>query len=313
MVGCGRRTSWLASGVVLLAIGCGGGGGGDTKPELPNPPPPAEFVASGFTGPEGLCFDSRGNLYVGSTTGTITRITPDGTRSVFAETGRSLAGLATGPQDEIFAAAFNTGEVLAVSQNGVIRVATSGLDSPNAIVFDPLQRALVSAFGLGGAPQVALIQDDGTFQTLTVEIPSPNGMAFGLDGLLYVADTFMNRVVRLEIDRFGQATTDPELYASGLSLPDGIAFDQAGNLYVAGNGIISVITADPDRALIRFATQGFIDYPASLAFLIDPANGRPENTLYFTNYGFPLGSGTSVGSIFTQIRGQQLFAPIPPR
>lgn len=311
MVGCGRRRISLAV-AVAVAAGCGGGGGGDTKPELPNPPPPAELVAGDFVGPEGLCFDSHGNFYVGSTTGRITRIAPDGSRSVFAETERLLAGLATGPQDEIYAAAFNTGEVLAISQEGVLRVATFGLDSPNGIVFDPQQRALVSAFGIGGDPQVALIQDDGTFQTLTVEIPSPNGMAFGIDGLLYVADTFMNRIVRLEIDRFGQAVTDPEVYASGLSLPDGIAFDQAGNLYVAGDGLITVITADPARELVPFATRGALDYPASVAFLIEPSNGRPENTLYFTNYGFPLGSGSTVASIFTNIRGQQLYAPILP-
>src|SRR5690606_27717929 len=148
------------------------------------------------------------------------------------------------PQDEIFAAAFNTGEVIAVSQDGVLRVATFGLDGPNAIVFDSQQRPIVSATGLGGDPQVVFIEEDGTYQTITVKIPSPNGLAFGPDGRLYVADTSMNRVARLEIDRSGQAATDPEVYASGLGLPDGIAFDQKGNLYVAGDGIITVITPD---------------------------------------------------------------------
>jgi sugar lactone lactonase YvrE len=265
---------------------------------------------SDLVGPEGLCFDGAGNLYIGSTTGRITRVTPQGGRSVFAETGRSLAGLAAGPQDEIFAAAFNTGEVLAVSQDGVVRVATFGLDAPNGIVFDEEQRALVSAFGLSGFPQVAVIEFDGTWRTLTSRIPSPNGMAFGVDRRLYVADTFMNRVVRLDIDRFGGAT-DPEVYASGIGLPDGIAFDQAGNLFVAGDGIITVVTADPDREIIAYGTTGALDYPASLAYLITP-NGKPENTLYFTNYGFPLGSGTSVGSIFVGIRGLPLNAPLAP-
>lgn len=313
MVGCGSgRTMVGAVTAAFFAVACGGGGSDSgTTQSLPDPPPAAEFRVSQLEGPEGLCFDSHGNLYIGSTTGRITRVTPDGAQSVFAETGRSLAGLAAGPQDEIFAAAFNTGEVLAVSQDGVIRVATFGLDGPNGIVFDDQQRALVSAIGLGGDPQVVIIQPDGTYQTLTALIPSPNGMAFGPDGKLYVADTFMNRIVRLEIDRFGQAATEPEVYASGVGLPDGIAFDEAGNLYVAGDGIIIVITS-ADRNFVAYGTTGAIDYPASLAFLISPDNGRPENTLYFTNYGFPLGTGTTVGSIFTGIRGQQLYAPIPP-
>jgi sugar lactone lactonase YvrE len=312
MVGCGSgRMVVAAVTATVFAVACGGGGsdGGETQ-SLPNPPPAAEFRVGQLEGPEGLCFDSVGNLYIGSTTGRITRVAPDGSRTIFAETGRSLAGLATGPQDEIFAAAFNTGEVLAVSQDGVIRVATFGLDGPNGIVFDDRQRALVSALGLGGDPQVAIIQPDTTYQTLTTLIPSPNGMAFGPDGQLYVADTFMNRIVRLEIDGPGQAGTTPEVYASGIGLPDGIAFDEQGNLYVAGDGIIVVITAG-DLNFISYGTTGAIDYPASLAFLI-AENGRPENTLYFTNYGFPLGSGTTVSSIFTGIRGQQLNAPIRP-
>jgi hypothetical protein len=311
MVGCGSgRMVVGAVTVAAFAVACGGGGSdGGTTQSLPSPPPAAELRVGGLEGPEGLSFDSLGNLYVGSTTGRITRVTPDGTRSIFAETGRSLAGLAAGPQDEIFAAAFNTGEVLAVSQDGVVRVATFGLDGPNGIVFDEQQRALVSAIGLGGDPQVVIIQPDTTYQTLTALIPSPNGMAFGPDGLLYVADTFMNRIVRLELDRFGQGATAPEVYASGVGLPDGIAFDEQGNLYVAGDGVIIVITAG-DRNFVSYGTTGAIDYPASLAFLISPDNGRPENTLYFTNYGFPLGTGTTAASIFTGIRGLQLNAPI---
>src|SRR5262249_46851112 len=148
---------------------------------LPDPAPPAETVVGGLVGPEGLCFDSHGNLYVGSTTGRVTRVSPEGATSVLAETGRSLAGLATGPHDEIFAAAFNTGEVLAVSQDGTIRVATSGLDSPNGITFDREQRPLVSAFGIGGFPLIALIEPNATFQALTEDVPSPNGIAFGSD------------------------------------------------------------------------------------------------------------------------------------
>jgi sugar lactone lactonase YvrE len=187
----------LAVAMVLGLVACGGGGGGNPADRLPDPVPPAQSEVFGLTGPEGLTFDSNGVLYVGSTTGRITRVASDGSTSVFAETGRSLTGLAAGPQNEIFAAAFDTGEVLAISQNGVMRVATSGLDSPNGIVFDSAQRALVSATGLHGHPQIAMIMPDTTYQTLSVQVPSPNGMAFGTDGLLYVADTVMNRVVRM--------------------------------------------------------------------------------------------------------------------
>ncbi len=311
---------WMRGGIAALAasglaLACGGG---SSHRSLPDPAPAAMLVADGLDGPEGLCFDSSGRLYVGSRSGRITRIDPNGQQSVFAETGRNLAGLAAGPQDEIFAAAFETGEVIAVSQQGVLRVAAFGLDGPNAIAFDAEERPLVSAFGLGGQPQIAVLEDDATWHTLTAAIPSPNGLAFGRDGRLYVADTFMNRVVRLEIDRFGEAS-DPEVYASGLPLPDGIAFDEEGNLFVAGGGLITVVTADPERAQRPYATEGVLDNPASLAFGFGepaPASGLstdgpifPRDVLFFTNFGAPLGSGHSVASVFVGIDGLPLFAP----
>jgi sugar lactone lactonase YvrE len=263
-------------------------------------------VVGGLVGPEGLCFDSHGNLYVGSSTGRITRVTPDGHVSVFAETHQQLAGLATGPQDEIFAAAFLAGQVLAVSQDGVIRVATSGLDGPNAIVFDPNQRALVSAFGLGGRPQIAVIEFDATYHTLTTEIRSPNGMAFDSNGLLYVADTFMNRIVRMPLDSFGEVG-QPEVYASGIGLPDGIAFDSNDDLFVAATGGIWVVLPDRDRTMALFVDSGDVDGPASLAF--GSGTDRDRGLLYFTNFGVPLGSGTSVAVTVVGIPGLPLYAP----
>jgi hypothetical protein len=297
----------LALAMALGATACGGGGGGDPAGRLPDPVPPAQSELVGLVGPEGLTFDSNGVLYAGSTTGRITRITPDGVIGVFAETGRALTGLATGPQDEIYAAAFNAGEVLAIAQDGTMRIATSGLDGPNGIVFDRFQRPLVSAIGFGGRPQIALIEFDGTYQTLTREIPSPNGMAFGPDGQLYVADTFQNRVVRMRQSDNGELSS-PEVYASGLGFPDGIAFDDRGDLFVAGAGQVWVVLPESAPAVQPFVTSGDLDGPASLAFGF--GSGRDRSRLYFTNYGYPvLGSGTTVASVKVGISGAHLFAP----
>jgi hypothetical protein len=301
----GKRGAAALAVALALALGaaaCGGGGGGsDPAGKLDTPAGPAQNEVSGLTGPEGLTFDGNGVLYVGSTTGRITRIYPDGFIDVFAETGRSLAGLATGPQNEIFAAAFSTGEVIAVSQDGVMRVATSGLDSPNGIVFDRFQRALVSAFGLGGRPQIALIEFDATYQTLTREIPSPNGMAFGPDGLLYVADTFNNRVVRMSQSDDGELSL-PEVYAGGLGFADG------SNLYVASAGQVWVVIREEAPAARPYVVSGDLNGPASLAFGF--GGDRDRSRLYFTNYGYPLlGSGTTVASVRVGIAGQRLYAP----
>jgi sugar lactone lactonase YvrE len=305
--GNGRGLRAIVLAMALGFVACGGGGGDSPGSNLPNPAPPADTEVVGLVGPEGLTFDSNGVLYVGSTTGRITRITPDGDVSVFVETGRSLAGLATGPQDEIWAAAFNSGEVLAITQNGVMRVATSGLDSPNAIVFDRFQRPLVSATGVGGRPQVALILPDTSYTTLTRSITTPNGMAFGKDGALYVADTLQNRVMRME-ESDDATLTAPEIYASGVGFADGIAFDDNGDLFVTSAGQIWVVTPEEAPGARPFVTSGDLNGPASLAFGF--GTDRDRARLYFTNYGWPvLGSGTTVASVKVGISGAKLYAP----
>ena len=222
----------LALAMALGFMACGGGGGGDQPGNrLPNPGPPAETEVTGLVGPEGLTFDSNGVLYVGSSTGRITRITPDGFVSVFVETGRSRSPARDRPAGHHLGRGLYTGEVLEITQTGVIRVATTGLDGPNAIAFDRFQRPLVTAIGLGGRPQVALIEPDTTTDADARDHVAQRPR-LGSDGALYVADTFQNRVVRMEESDDGTLTT-PEIYASGLGLPDGIAFDDNGDLFVA--------------------------------------------------------------------------------
>jgi gluconolactonase len=297
----------------LAFAACGGGGGSDDGfNPLPNQAPPAQTELGGLVGPEGLTFDASGNLYAGSTTGRITRVSPSGAVSVFAETGRSLAGLATGPQNEIFAAAFGAGEIIGVSQNGVMRIAAFALDSPNAIAFDPNQRMLVSESGYQGFPGISVIESDGTYRVLAEDFASPNGLAFGPDGMLYVADTFRNHIVRMTYDSANTILGAPEIYAIGIGLPDGIAFDKAGNLYVAASGQIWVVLPDDNggnnRSSRPFVVSGDLAGPASVAFGF--GSGRDTGRLYFANFGFPsLGSGTSLASTLVGIPGLPLNAP----
>jgi glucose/arabinose dehydrogenase len=80
------------------------------------PPPatgPASVLASGLSGPGGLAFLNDGPLAVESTTGRITRLAADGSATVLAETGESLAGLTTLRDGRLLAAWFGPGLFLA--------------------------------------------------------------------------------------------------------------------------------------------------------------------------------------------------------
>src|ERR1700722_11768773 len=75
---------------------------------------------------------------------------------------------------------------------------------------------------------------------------------------LYVAEYGSGSIV--EISPGGGQTT----FASGLSAPQGLAFDNAGNLYVANAGANDIIKITPNGTQSLFAT-GFVG-PFGLAF-----------------------------------------------
>src|SRR5262249_12694088 len=75
---------------------------------------PGSSLTDGLAGPEGLAFLKDGSLAVGSPTGRISRIRPDGSATMLAETGDSLAGLTTLHDGRLLAAAFGASRIWAV-------------------------------------------------------------------------------------------------------------------------------------------------------------------------------------------------------
>ena len=309
MLWSGRRAGAVL-GAVAVAWIAACGGGSDTQHGfniLANQGGPAQTAVGSQNSPYGVTFDSNGYLYIGSDTGRITRVDQNGVKTVFAETGVRLAGLATGPQNEIFAAAPNEGAVIAVAQNGGKRVATSGLDTPVAITFDPNKFPLVAARGDHGFPAIARIEFDTTFTVLTESVDNPSGLAFGTDGRLYVSDYQHNRIVVMSFDS-PAVLTAPEDYAIGITLPEGLVFDAAGHLFVATTDQVWVVDFTASNPIRPFVVSGDIDGPTSLAFGIGP--DRDTGTMWIANYGYPLlGSGTTVSNVKIGIPGNPLYAP----
>jgi hypothetical protein len=172
---------------MALGVAACGGGGGDNNPaqHLPDPPPAAEAQVFGLTGPEGLTFDGNGALYVGSTSGRITRITTGGFSCSWepAEPGRARDRRRTRSSAAVH------GQVLAISQDGVMRRDHRAHGERDRS--DRFQRPLVSVLGLEGHPD-RVSHADTTYQTLSRWVPSPNGMAF-VPMAAARADTFRPR------------------------------------------------------------------------------------------------------------------------
>ena len=221
-----------------------------------------------LSGPEGLAFDSAGNLYVAnntggaSGTGSIEKFTPGGVASVFyADPGDGL--ILSGPEGLAFDSAGN----LYVSNDGgwIEKFTTNGtpslfasdpgdgsvLDFPFGLAFDNLGNLYV-ANSIGGANEFGSIEKfttNGTHSLFFSDpgdgsiLNTPAGLAFDNSGNLYAANFNGGTNEFGSIEKFTTNGT-PSLFVSDpgdgsvLFSPIGLAFDSAGNLYVANSGTI---------------------------------------------------------------------------
>jgi len=246
---------------------------------------PVALFASGLTGPEGLAFDKTGGLVVGSTTGEIRRFAPDGTSTVLANVGDSLAGLTVRRDGRVLAAAFAAGRVWSINQAGVVSL-VANVPSVNVVVETRAGRTLASSSFPGTIVDIT----SGTPVTAASGLAFPNGLAIRGDGYLYVAETAAGRISRLPLAADGTLGA-AEVYATGTPAADGIAFDRRGNLLVVGLDSVRAVDR-ASRAVTVLSTASLVDWPSNLAF--GRGHGFKPREAYMVNYGAPLGSGSTL-------------------
>jgi gluconolactonase len=226
--------------------------------------------------------------------GCITQVSRDGTHSRIATTGRPN-GLAIDADEALWVAESLDPTLLRVTLDGRVervadRLAGEALLWPNDLCFGPDgalyltdSGVLLSDFMDGdvlkpGWEEVPLdgkvfrIERNGAASVIDRGLAFVNGIAFGPDGLLYVAETRTGNVYRYspadwQRDRFGNVL-DPKWPGSGFRGPDGMAFDAQGLLYVSvlGQGDITVLGRNGD-VLRRHALRG--SAPTNCAFATD--------------------------------------------
>jgi gluconolactonase len=114
--------------------------------------------------------------------------------------------------------------------------------------------------------------------------PFPNGLALSADErFLFVAQSHTDDVLQVEIRKDGSAG-DRQVYAAGLDrIPDGLAFDVAGNLYVSCYASDNIYRVSPQREvkLLAYDRAGTtLARPTNIAF-----GGSAGDELYVANLG----------------------------
>jgi sugar lactone lactonase YvrE len=192
--------------------------------------------------PTGLVFDDAGNLYVssGNAAGySILTFAPDGTSSIFADSGLSAPhGLVFDTAGNLYVANAKSNTIMKFTPDGVGTVfadGTDGLARPLDLAFDTAGNLYVSN-GYGGPTgngSVLKFTPDGVGSVFADRgFQRAYGLAFDSAGNLYVSNVDSNT-----IEKFAPDGTDLGVFASaGLNEPLGIMFDPAGNLYAANRG-----------------------------------------------------------------------------
>lgn len=219
-------------------------------------------VGHGVDHSEGIATGSDGFLYAGGECGQLYRILPDG--KMFEEiacTGGFSLGITLDRENNIYVCDTQLHAVLRVDPNGntsryADQTNAGPLRSPNFSVFDAHGNLYVSDSGTfkGNNGRICRVQPNGK---ATVFHPGPFAFANGLainaqEDALFVIESNRDCITRIEIKRDGTAGERTH-YCDGLAhVPDGMAFDAAGNLYVGCYGLNRIYFVNPQGQVSLF-------------------------------------------------------------
>lgn len=278
-----------------------------------------EIFAAPLDHPECVAFDRSGNLWAGGEAGQIYRIDGKGKVEQLADLGGFVGGVALSLEDQLMACCPSRG-LVRVAADGkweIFATAAGGdkLVCPNFGVFNSRGDYFVTDSGNWNKLNGWLCRFDnkGNGQRIAGPFGYANGLALSEDEkFLFMVESDFDRVWRFELDGKGDVV-NKEILAEGVGrMPDGLALDEAGNLYVscyASDEIWRIEnslerTRKRDGAKVDAKQELFawdrwailLSRPTNMAF--DPRN--PE-MMYVANLG-----RTSVTRANVGVRGQAL-------
>jgi len=210
-----------------------------------------QTIGSGIIRPEGVMALEDGSLYTADGRGRCSRIDGNGKTTFFGSLGGIPNGIGIDHKGNCIIANIGNGEVQSLSPDGhheILMTEAGGkiIPTPNFPFVDSQERLWVSNSTYRRNVEEALqrpipdgcivLLEKGLPRIVAEEICFANGLAIDQEeNFIYAAETMKRRILRFKIDRDG-SLYDREVYGpeflGRLGFPDGIAFDEAGNLWI---------------------------------------------------------------------------------
>ena len=193
-------------------------------------------------------------------------------------TGRFVLGICLDAQANVYACDLNHRAVMRITPAGEVSTYSSGAPDrkmavPNYPVFDRKGNLYVSDSGGWKEDNGRLfrVAPGGHTEVLGSEVSRfPNGLALSPDGAyLYVVVSNTSSVVRLALRADGSAGPPDTVVELPRTVPDGLAFDRDGNLYIACYTPDVIYRLNPDgdlQVVVEDWESTLIATPTNIAF-----------------------------------------------
>lgn len=242
---------------------------------------------------EGVAWGPDGYIYAGGEAGQIYRVDlENGATEIIANLGVDALGICMDADANLYVCSENGHAVYRVTQRGEVSIYSKGTPErpmrlPNYPVFDQVGNMYVSDSsdweGANGC--IYCISPDGHTQVVSAtDLHFPNGMALSPEGnALYFIESNLPGVRKAKILPDGSLAAPEAVVEMPYTVPDGLAFDVAHNLYISCYMPHRLYRLSPDGRLeIVFDDwQGtLLNAPTNIAFA-----GPDLRTLVFANLG----------------------------
>jgi len=250
-------------------------------------------IVSGLDHPECVALGTDRLLYAGGEAGQVYRVDPrTGATEIVGFTGGFVLGIALDAHGNVYACDTGVGGLVRMAPDGEVTVISRGtaerpMVTPNYPVFDADGALYVSDSGAwpDGGGCIYKFSTDGQVEVWSEAAPHfTNGLAISIGGeWLYVAESTLPGITRIPIRLDGSAGPAETVVLMPETVPDGLAFDVTGRLYIGCYRPDRLFTLETDGRLLVLADdfQGTqLAAPTNLAF-----GGKEMKELFIASLG----------------------------